>query len=91
MSPDLIVKDVDLYRKLSVLCGAIKNIKNTKFYQNGIHCKRGTEKMAPEKMAPEKMTPEKMAPGKKGTRKKWHYVNLERMAPQEKMSAYFHN
>ena len=47
--------------------------------------------MAPEKMAPEKMTPEKMAPGKKGTRKKWHYVNLERMAPQEKMSAYFHN
>ena len=47
--------------------------------------------MAPEKMAPEKMAPEKMAPGKKGTRKKWHYVNLERMAPQEKMSAYFHN
>ena len=47
--------------------------------------------MAPEKMAPEKMAPEKMAPGKKGTQKKWHYVNLERMAPQEKMSAYFHN
>ena len=37
--------------------------------------------MAPEKMAPEKMAPEKMAPGKNGTRKKWHYVNLEKMAP----------
>ena len=48
---------------------------------------RGTEKMAPEKMAPEKMAPEKMAPGTNGTRKKWHYVNLEKMAPQEKMSA----
>ena len=43
--------------------------------------------MAPEKMAPEKMALEKMAPGKKGTRKKWHYVNLEKMAPQEQMSA----
>ena len=32
-------------------------------------------------MAPEKMSPEKMAPGKNGTRKKWHYVNLEKMAP----------
>ena len=42
---------------------------------------RGTEKMAPEKMAPEKMSPEKMAPGINGTRKKWHYVNLEKMAP----------
>ena len=37
--------------------------------------------MSPEKMAPEKMSPEKMAPGINGTRKKWHYVNLEKMAP----------
>ena len=47
----------------------------------GLTPKGGTEKMAPEKMAPEKMAPEKMAPGKHGTRKKWHYVNLEKMAP----------
>ena len=32
-------------------------------------------------MAPEKMSLEKMAPGKKGIRKKWHYVNLKKMAP----------
>jgi len=32
-------------------------------------------------MALEKMAPEKKAPGKNVTRKKWHYANLEKMAP----------
>ena len=47
--------------------------------------------MASEKMSPEKMASEKRAPGKKGTRKKWHYANMEKMTPQETISANFHN
>ena len=45
--------------------------------------------MASEKMSPEKMASEEMAPGKKGTRKKWHYANLEKNDTSRKNVSLF--